>query len=415
MVIIDVKETRFERLGNILFFTILLWCGFCTLEVLNDTCGIGIDVGSWYSTARQMAYQMMYCCLVFTLYITNPKILNKYLFVWGCLALFAAFWVWKQSKLGLTEKETSFLYSHAGRTHLLQGGSLIRYWSIFNDAATFGIGIASTAVAFIIFGITSKIKSHKIFYLITGFACAWAIFPTGTRTAIACLMAGFMAYVFLSKSFKIAIPVSIVFGIFVFILAFTDIGNGNQQIRRMRSAFNKNDASANVRTANQAAMKKYLDEAPWGIGMAVGYRNVPANNKYTFMATVAPDSEYVFIWIHTGVIGISVFLILTFIQLIGACWIVLFTLKSPSLQGIGAGLCCAFVAIQLGAYANQVLTQFPNCLVTYGGLSIVYILPCIEQEWIEHENQLLAKQEEKKRLKLQKKKQSRVKLASKWI
>lgn len=414
MVIIDVKGSRFERLGNIMLFTLIIWCGFCTLEVLNDTCGIGIDVARWYPTARQMAFQIMYCFLVFTLYITNPKILNKYLFVWGGLALFSAFWIWKQSKLGLTATESAFLYSPAGRTHLLQAGTLIRYWSIFNDAATYGIGIASTAVAFMIFGITSKIKTHKIFFLITGAACAWAIFPTGTRTAIASLMAGFMAYIFLSKSFKIAIPTTVVFVLFVFMLAFTNIGNGNQQIRRMRSAFNRNDASAGVRTANQAAMKKYLAEAPWGIGMAVGYKNVPANNKYTVMAKVPPDSEYVFIWIHTGIIGITIFLILTAIMLLGACWIVFFTIKSPSLRGIGAGMCSAFVAMQLGAYGNQVLTQFPNCLVTYGGLAIVYILPHIEQEWIEYENKLLAKQEEKKRLKLEKKKQSRIKSILGW-
>ena len=408
IVIIDVKGSRFERLGNIMFITLILWCAFCTLEVLNDTCGIGIDVARWYPTARQMAYQMMYCFAVFTLYITNPKILNKYLFVWGALALFSVFWIWKQSKLGLTGTETTWLHSSAGRQHLLQAGTLIRYWSIFNDAATYGIGIAATAVAFTIFGITSKIKSHKLFFLITGAACAWAIFPTGTRTAMASLMAGFLAYVFLSKSIRIAIPVSIAFGIFVFILAFTNIGNGNQQIRRMRSTFDRNDASKNVRTANQAAMKKYLDEAPWGIGMNVNYNNVPKNNKFAFMSTVPPDSEYVFIWIHTGIIGITTFLILTAIMFIGACWVVMFKIKCRSLMGIGAGLCSAFVAIQLGGYANQVLMQFPNALTFYGGLAIVDILPYIEPAWVELEEKRFAEQEERKRLKLEKKLASRV-------
>ena len=221
-------------------------------------------------------------------------------------------------------------------------------------------------------------------------------------------MAGIMAYVFLSKSFKIAVPVTIIFGLFAFLLIFTDIGNGNQQIRRMRSAFDKEDASANQRSINQAAMKKYLAEAPWGIGMAVGYRNVPANNKYTFMATVAPDSEYVFIWIHTGVIGITTFLICTVIMILGACWIVLFRLRSPSLRGIGAGLVCAMVSQQLGGYGNQVLMQFPNCLIFYGGLTIVYVLPYLEEEWMAYEGKLLAEQEEKKRLKLEKKNAERV-------
>lgn len=408
LAIINVKEYKFERCGNLMFITLAVWCGFITLEVLNDTCGIGIDVASWYTTARSIAFQLMYIFIVFTIYISNPKILTKYLFLWGALALFAAFWVWKQQYLGFMASEERWLMTRGSNTHIIQGGTLIRYFSLYSDAANFGIGIASTAVAFLIFGITSKIKRHKFFFLTTGFVCACAMFPSGTRTAIACLMAGFMAYVFLSKSFKIAIPVTIVFALFIFILAFTTIGQGNQQIRRMRSAFDKSDASANQRTINQEAMKKYMAEAPWGIGLAVGYKNVPANNKYTFMATVAPDSEYVFIWIHTGIIGITLFLVCTVIMIAGACWIVLFRLKSPSLRGIGAGFCCAMISQQLGGYGNQVLMQFPNCLIFYGGLAIVYVLPHIENEWIAYEDEQLAKEAEKKRLKEEKKKTSRV-------
>ena len=230
----------------------------------------------------------------------------------------------------------------------------------------------------------------------------------GTRTAIFCLAAGLMVYVVLSKSIKIAVPFSIAFAFFAFILIFTKIGEGNQQIRRMRSAFNKDDASMGVRDMNQEVMKKYIQDAPWGIGIGMNPDNVPANNKYRRLATIPPDSEYVFIWLRTGPIGITVFIITMLIMLGGACWIVLFKLKNRSLIGIGGGLCCAFVSIQLGGYANQVLMQFPNCLIFYGGLSIVYILPYLEPAWIEFENKQLAEQAEKKRLKLEKKLASRV-------
>jgi hypothetical protein len=175
----------------------------------------------------------------------------------------------------------------------------------------------------------------------------------------------------------------------------------------MRSAFNKDDASANVRDINKEAIKKYIRDAPWGIGLGMGY-NVPANNKYAKLATIPPDSEYVYIWIRTGPIGRAVFIITTLLMLGGACSIVFFKLKSKSLMGIGSGLCCAFVSIQLGGYANQVLMQFPNCLIFYGGLSIVYILPYLEPEWIKYEERRLAEQEEKKRLKLEKKLAKRV-------
>ena len=408
LAIIDVKNTHWERLGNVMLITLIVWCGFIMLEVLNDTCDIGIDIGSWYTGARMMAFQLLYAFIVFSIYIDKPNILIKYLYIWGAFALFAVFWVWKQQTYGFTHAEDVWLHTRASNTHILQAGTLIRYFSIYSDAASYGIGIAATAVAFIIFGITAKIKKYKYFFLVVGIACAWGMFPSGTRTAIACLLAGFIVYIFLSKSFKIAIPFTILFSIFAFILVFTTIGNGNQQIRRMRSAFDKSDASANVRTINQQAMKKYMKDAPWGIGVGIDRDNVPANNKFAFMSTVPPDSEYVFIWIHTGVIGITLFLICTFFMIVGACWIVFFILKSPSLRGIGAGFCCAMVAMQLGGYGNGVLTQFPNGLVFYGGLSLVYVLPWIEKDWIEWEEKELEKQEEKKRLKLEKKRQSRV-------
>ena len=406
--LIDTHKAHFERTLNLMYLAVIVWCGFCTLEVLNDTCGVGIDVGAWYTVARMIGYQLMYIFLVFSLYISSPKILIRYLYVWGALSLFAAFWVWKQQNIGFTDSENVFLQGRGHSTHVLAGGTLIRYFSIFSDAANFGIGIASTAVAFIIFGITAKVRKYKVFFLVVGIACAWAMFISGTRTAMACFMAGMMMYIFLSKSLKIAIPFTATFALFVFILAFTTIGQGNQQIRRMRTVFDKKDASAAQRTINQEAMKKYMAEAPWGIGLGVGHKNAPANNKYSYMATVPPDSELIFIWIHTGIIGITVFLCCMGLILFGGCRIVFFVLKNPSLRGIGAGCCCAFASQLLGGYGNQVLLQFPNCLTFYGGMAIVYILPFIENEWIAYEEEQLAIEAEKKRLKEEKKKAKRV-------
>lgn len=415
LALIDIKGSHFERTGNTMLLAILVWCGYCTLQILNDTCRLGMDVGAWYTGARLMAFQILYIFIVFSVYISKPETLIKYLYLWGVIALFATFWVWKQKNIGLTDVENGFLQGRGRHTHVLYGGSLIRYFSIYSDAASFGIGIASTAVAFIIFGITAKIKKFKIYFLLVGAAATWAMFPSGTRTAMACMIAGFAVYIFLSKSFKIAIPFTVLFAVIVFILAFTTIGNGNQSIRRMRSTFDRNDASANTRNINQETMKKYMKEAPFGIGIAQGYGSVPANNKYSLMSTIPADSEYVYIWLRTGIVGITTFLICTAIMLLGACWIVFFILKSPSLRGIGAGFCCAFVSMQLGGYGNQVLLQFPNGLQFYGGLSIVYVLPFFEKEWIAYETKLLTEQKEKKRLRLEKIEKMRVKPWYSWI
>ena len=407
--VIDARQTpHFERAQNLMFIALCIWCSFCTLEVLNDSCNLGIDVGSWYSGARMMAFQLLYIYLVFIIYITCPETLIKYLKLWAILALISAIWTWKQQKFGFTAAENDFIQGRGKATHIIQGGSLIRYFSTFSDAANYGCFAAASALSFIIFAITTRIKKDRYFFFLISLFVIKEMFASGTRTAIFCMIAGFAVYIFLSKSFKIAIPATIIGSILLFILVFTDIGNGSQQIRRMRSAFNKEDASSNVREINQATMKKYIKDAPWGIGIGMGMDNVPANNKFRILATIPPDSEYIFIWLRTGPVGITVFICTMLMMFLGACSIVFFKLRSPSLIGIGAGLCSSFVAIQLGGYANQVLMQFPNCLTFYGGLAIVYILPYIEDDWIKYEEERLAKQEKKKRIKLEKKLASRV-------
>lgn len=407
--IVDARQSpHFDRAGSLMLLTICCWCGFCTLEVLNDCCDIGLDIGNWYAGFRMIALQLLYAYIVFVLYITTPERLNTYLKLWAFLSLFSAFWTWKQINLGMTPREYTWLWTSGYVTHVLNGGTLIRWFSTFNDAASYGINAAASALTFFVIAIMGRIKKERIFYAVIGFIVLWGMFQSGTRTAIFCLFAGFAVFLVLSKSVKIIVPSAIAGGLFVCFLMFTNIGNGNQQIRRMRSAFNKNDASANVRDINQEAIKKYLQDAPFGIGLGTSTDRIPTNNKFYKVSVIPPDSEYVYIWIRTGVVGITVFLILTVIMFLGACWTVFFKIKNRSLVGVGAGLCGAFVAIQLGGYGNQVLMQFPNGLIFYGGLSIVYVLPYIEPAWVEMEEKLFAEQEERKRLKLEKKKLSRV-------
>ena len=399
--IVDARRNpHFEKCQNLMLFAIAIWFAFCALQLLNDTCALGIDIASWFTSFRLMALHLIWILIVFSIYISKPKILLTYLRIWAILSLFSAFWTWKQKNIGFTPTEYGWLYFGPGQvTHLLNGGTLIRYFSTFSDAANYGCNAAASSVTFLIIAITSKIKWEKVFFIIVSICVIWGMFQSGTRTAIFCMAGGLMVFVILSKSFKIAVPFGIFFTLFMAFLVFTNIGNGNQQIRRMRSAFDKSDASANVRDVNKASIKKYLRDAPWGLGIGSTQANIPANNKYRKLSDIPPDSEYVYIWVHTGVIGITVFIFCMLTMWLGACSIVMFKLRSPSLIGIGGGLCSAFIAIQLGAYANQILFQYPNGLTFFGGLAIVYILPYLEAEWIEYEQQRIEKQEAKKRLK----------------
>ena len=205
--IIDARQTpQFGRCTNIMLFALIIWCTFCTLQVLNDTCDLGINIGSWYTGARMMAFQILYAFIVFSIYINSPKLLINYLRFWAVLSLFSAYWTWKQIHIGLTPIESAFLYGPGSRTHILNAGTLIRYFSTFSDAANYGCNAAAAAVTFIIITITSKITLERLFFGIVSICVIWGMFQSGTRTAIFTLGAGLATFVVLSKSIKIAVP-----------------------------------------------------------------------------------------------------------------------------------------------------------------------------------------------------------------
>ena len=236
------KDHYWGRSMNLMMFAAFLWILLCLLEVFNDTCSLGINVAAWFAGFRLMAFQLIYFILIFSIYINSPEVLTKYLKIWACLALFSVYWTFKQKYIGMNPYEYARIHAWGSR-HFVNG--IIRYWSTFSDAANYGCNAAATCVAFLVIGLTSKFKKDRIFFIVTGFAVLWGMFQSGTRTAMACFFVGLIVYVFLSKSIKFATPI-ILFGLISFcLLAFTNIGQGNNQIRRMRSALNKNDASAN--------------------------------------------------------------------------------------------------------------------------------------------------------------------------
>ena len=404
--IIDTRKDTNVKFGNLMNYALFLWLVYVFLQLFNETLGLPISIGDWARNFLFYGLIFFITCSLIIVYIHTPQNIMKFCRLWAYFSIAGFFWAWRQQTYGWDDTEWAWLMAGGSTTHII-GGS-IRYFSFFTDAATFGCCMGASAVSFYVFAITTKIRKDKILFLIAAFASTWGFFLSGTRTALLCFLVGVALYVILSKSFKIAVPVAILGGIFFFILAFTNIGQGNMQIRRMRSAFNKDDASANVRDINKATLAKYLKDAPFGMGFNIDESIVPANHKYKIVLTTANDSTYVFLWQRVGIVGTILFAIVNGLILFGGCIIVFTKLEYRMCKGIASGFCCSFLAIHAAGYANNILLQFPNLFLFYGGMAIVYLLPDVEKEFEIYYNQLFAKQEEHKRLKLEKKKLSRV-------
>ena len=167
--------------------------------------------------------------------------------------------------------------------------------------------------------------------------------------------------------------------VFIF-FKFTAIGQDNQQIRRMRSAFDPNDASLQVRLENQKKLKVYLATRPMGGG--IGHAGVKAQ-KYlpnAFLSQVATDSWYVLIWAEQGIIGLCLHLFILFYILIKASYLIMFRIRDPIVKTKMAALASGMFGIMVASYGNAVLGTMPTGMLIYTSMAIMLNAETFDKE-----------------------------------
>ena len=299
--------------------------------------------------------------------------------LWAILTIIAVAWGLRQQFMGFDRSEWAWLLAVGMKTHFVNG--IIRYFSFFSEAANYGCCMGASAVVFGVLFLTTK--SSKRDKIIFGIACAasmYGMMASGARAAIFVLAAGLMAYCVISKRISTLITTMVLGGVFIGILMFTQIGQGNAMVRRMRSAFNKDDNSLAVREINKATMKRYIDAMPFGLGAGIRNNDVPPSNKNYYLATVPPDSTWVYVDIHYGHLGRLLFL-LSFGGMVAIAGTkVLFKIRDPELSGQMAAIVAGSFAMFVAGYANQIMLQFPNAWIFFGNLSLVALAEEMQQQ-----------------------------------
>lgn len=372
------NEGNAKRVSNVMMVFYLPWLTYAILEAGNLSSELDYNtiVTRWFAEVRTMAFQVIYGMLICAaIFVKKDQIKTMYKF-WGICIIVCTIKTLIQQKVGFDTAENIFLID-AARTHFVNG--IIRYFSLFSDAANYGCNMAATTAIFGAVTLSCKKKMEKIYFAIITLCALYGMLASGTRTGIFVLAVGGIIYALLSKRISALITTAIVGGAFFSILMFTNIGQGNSMIRRMRSAFSADDASVSVREVNQIAMKRYIDELPLGLGAGIRNGDVPQSNKNYFLSVVAPDSTWVYVNIHYGHMGKYLFLF----SFLGMCfyagYIVFFKIRDPELRGLLAGLTSGATAMVVAGYANQIMLQFPNCFLFFGQLMIVYLGPDIDK------------------------------------
>jgi hypothetical protein len=371
---------RLEDSFNAYWVITFVWMLWCILNIANGITG-SVRPSEWYRAVRPIGFYPLLISLIVGLYAMHYSFIRKFLVLWGLLILCAAVKGYCQRNYGFDHAEFMWLMSGGARTHLISTG--VRYFSFFSDAANYGCGMGMSLVVYFVTSLYTRNRLLRVFYFIVAMAGGYGMLISGTRSALAVPIVGAAMYTVLCKNVRVCVSSGLILAAAVFILACTNIGDNNRYVHRMRTAFDKDDASMNVRYENQKAIKSYMAETPFGIGLGLDYVNLSSRNKYYLVASTPPDSDLVNIWIRLGQVGLTVYLLLQGLVLaIGSCnvW---FRVRNPEIRGPLTGMICGCGGLLVASYANMVYFQFPNGPCVYTCLTLVCLAPFFDRQYSE--------------------------------
>lgn len=353
------KNIIFSNAVNTLTVSYVIWIVFVFVQFLNpaNTNTDTIMVLRGWVLAMPILY------IASSLLLDNPKILRNSLIILGVFTITAFIKLLWQKYRWFDAAEAEWLLAGNWTTHLLKTG--IRYFSIFSDAGNFGSHMGMIAIVYSIIGLNTSQKKLRLFFITIAIMGILGMLMSGTRGAIVVPFGGLALYCLISKNMKL-MSISATTGILLFaFFAYTNIGESNSLIRRMRSAFKPTeDASFNVRLENQKKIATYLEKYPLGAGIGGRIMREIKEKERVVEKPTPPDSFYVDIWMQTGFWGLSIYITINFIILLRCCYIVMFRIKNKELKHILAALICGVFGMWLNGYVGRGMTMHPSGFVT---------------------------------------------------
>jgi hypothetical protein len=351
-----------------------LWFIYSIFQLINPEAR---SAAAWLTGRGIGFYPFLLIPLTF-LFIKNQKSLSYFLYIWAFFSILATLKAIMQLNFGVDYAEQEWLNEGSYKTHILFGQ--LRAFSFYSDAGQFGANQGYTGVVFLIYALSQQKILPKLFFIFVGLLGLYGMIISGTRGAIAVPLAGFMTYFVLTKNIKVlSAGLTMLAVVFIF-FKYTTIGQDNAQIRRMRTAFDPNDASLQVRLDNQKILKNYLSTRPFGGGIGHGGTKAQKYLPNAFLSNVATDSWYVLIWAEMGIVGLIMHLGILFYVMIKASFQVMFRIRDPILKYKISALIAGMAGIMLASYGNAVLGQMPTALLIYASMAIILNTDVFEKE-----------------------------------
>jgi O-antigen ligase len=363
------KKYEWSNINNDICLLGLVWVGINILQIFNPNAG---NILGWLADVKYPFLWILVIPLCMVIFNTK-KDLDLFLILILGLSLLAALYGVKQLIIGLTPAEKTFIVESP--THLIWGK--LRVFSFYQDAGQFGASMAHFCVIALVLALGPFKLWKRVLCAIASFIFLYGMFISGTRGALFTLITGVFIFLVLTKNFKLVVLGGIIVFAGFFFLKHTHIGHHIYEIRRMRSALNPEDASFNVRLDNQAKLRDYLRDYPFGGGLgSIGYA-ARAYNEGTYLASIPPDSYWVKVWATYGITGLIIWFGMM-MYIIGKCCGIVWNTHDRGLKYKLIALTAGAAGIFISSYGNEVINNQPSSFIVYFSWAFVFLGPQLD-------------------------------------
>ncbi len=116
----------------------------------------------------------------------------------------------------------------------------------------------------------------------------------------------------------------------------------------------------------------------FGEGLGLGGVEAQRFGK-TYINSIPVDSWYVKLWVETGVVGLTLYLIIYATALIWGSYLLMTKLKDPQLRGMMSALASGCFGMILSAYGNSFFGQYPTHFLVFISLALLSISPKLDK------------------------------------
>lgn len=366
----QLQQAKWALLKNDALLLCTFWFAFVVLELANPQSPGPV---AWFYAMRALGFYTLIGFVLSFTYLRHPRYLDRFIELVFAISVLGALWGLRQKFIGTDAAENHWLFVDGHHDeHVLHG--VLRAFSFYSDAGQFGAAqIMVTLMSGILLLGPFSLKRKAWYLVVLGFTALGFLY-SGARGALAIPFAGGIIYMLLSKNFKILVAGILALVVSFGVLKYTYIGQGFQPIARIRTALSADNPSLNARLNNQKTLGRYLANRPFGGGVgAAGYwgeRFRPGS----LLAVTPTDSYYVRVWAETGLIGLSLHLLLLGFFL-GKGAFIAWRLKHPKLRTQVLAIMAAYGGVLLANYGNQVFLQFPTGIIMAIALPMVFLAP----------------------------------------